>query len=372
MFRSSAPLFTNLCPPQLSLDQTSPLILKTMILLVSFTMKNMGLMQPKKNISPSAPATAGSDRAAPSAQMLKYENIWPRRSRFDLRVYISTNETLDYDALKEEMTQHAQSEGIGSPRTTMALWDMEDVVYADDVAEIAANVTVPPPLFQHMLANGSAYAHAYFVRSISRHQFVLWDVPAMRQRNPSDVFVSPPIQLNAYKPKPKLNARKNLLSGEYSDERVQSLEDLTSEKKKENDEIRVSFWKPRLSLRLVTDHSRYGGKQLPPLLAEYGELDHERNLYYPVVYVDNFWSLQSSHHEINDTMTGLSLQVSYSPISLLKWHLQASMEKSWENQAKVGMGAGGTVIVHVCMHVCTHVRVYVYIDGGRKGGRDAI
>lgn len=64
--------------------------------------------------------------------------------------------------------------------------------------------------------------------------------------------------------------------------------------------------------------------------------------YNPILFFDYFWSLKSSWIQINETVTALPLDVSFSPISLFKFQMQATMEHTWEQQ-KNGEGPLGAL-----------------------------
>ncbi len=92
------------------------------------------------------------------------------------------------------------------------IWSQQALRYDwSDSNERQANVSVP--VTPHMLNNGSVWAHCFFTMAGYSH-----DPDAKRYTPAAVIYKLEP--LNVYRPKPKLNVRKNLVTGEYVDERV--------------------------------------------------------------------------------------------------------------------------------------------------------
>jgi hypothetical protein len=54
----------------------------------------------------------------------------------------------------------------------------------------------------------------------------------------------------------------------------------------------------------------------------------DRKQYYPVLYVDEFWLLSEELIAINKTLDNVTLQFSYSSMSLMKWQMMIQFEQS--------------------------------------------
>jgi hypothetical protein len=92
------------------------------------------------------------------------------------------------------------------------VWSQQSLRYDwSDSNERQANVSIP--VTPHMLNNGSVWAHCFFTMAGFPH-----DPDAKRYTPAAVIYKLEP--LNVYRPKPKLNVRKNLVTGEYVDERV--------------------------------------------------------------------------------------------------------------------------------------------------------
>jgi hypothetical protein len=189
------------------------------------------------------------------------------------------------------------------------------------------------------------YAHIFFSMAGAPHD------PDAAQYKPTSVIYKLQ-QLNRYLPRPKLNVRKNLLSGEYVDARVTSELEASAvtdaaDKERMVKELKrmpieyVSYWQPSLNLRLVHDHSVYPSAGIPAQIVEHMRIDPLSKGYYPVVYIDRFWSTKASLLQINASRTELPLELAYSPIALWKWLMQTQMEQSWKMQESWGMAREG-------------------------------
>ena len=198
--------------------------------------------------------------------------------------------------------------------------------------------------------------------------------------NPANI-VHRYIELNIYRPPPKIVNKKNLLGvnggeanvssevaiaeekkeeitfdDEEEEEIQQWLEDdddagegssiarhnaqqVSRSKKKKNGKAQpwLSYWKPFLSIRLIPDWTVFPLRGIPEEMRADFVIDPKTNQYEPVVYFDYFWLLTDQISIINNTVSHLSLNMSHSPLSLLKWRMEMQMEASWKMQQNWGM-----------------------------------
>eukprot|EP00455_Lapot_gusevi_P053598 TRINITY_DN839_c0_g1_i1.p1 TRINITY_DN839_c0_g1~~TRINITY_DN839_c0_g1_i1.p1 ORF type:complete len:643 (+),score=203.02 TRINITY_DN839_c0_g1_i1:51-1979(+) len=248
-----------------------------------------------------------------------HRNLWRDGDPFEIRVYVSEQANFEDEAQKSQRLVWQQ--------TRLAFnWDSNN--------ERSTNITIPAT--SHVQNNGSIWAHIFFLRADAK-----FDVHRINYDDPSINYKKQ--QLNEYRPKPKINTRKNLISGEWADDRVakelaessKQEHELLEEMKAQPVEIQ-SFWKPVLSLRLVHDFTVFPANGIPAQLSETMQFHPVSGDYYPVIYVDYFWFLSERMFVINDTVSELPLELSYSPISMMKWQLQAQMEQSWKTQETWG------------------------------------
>nr|KAG5704265.1 hypothetical protein BaRGS_012553 [Batillaria attramentaria] len=132
--------------------------------------------------------------------------------------------------------------------------------------------------------------------------------------------------LNKFK-KRKFHATANLLTGE-----TEVHPDLQQKENKSSFEI-LSHWHPNLTINLLDDHSPWVPGSVPQPLDEYIEFYPGGNKYYPVIYLNDYWNLNSDYMPINVTTKMLNLSLTYSPISLFKWQMYAaqSMRNKWSS-----------------------------------------
>jgi Cleft lip and palate transmembrane protein 1 (CLPTM1) len=252
--------------------------------------------------------------------MPPHTNVWPDGQKFDMAVYVS--ETYDFFDFDNE---------------DKLVWSENNLVYGQlESNNRYKNVSIPAT--PRMQQNGSVYAHVYLTQ-IGKSP----DPSTKNFRRLATVYKRH--MINTYRPKPKVHARKNLLSGEYADDRIE--EDDTHEdiiaKQAAPQEI-VSFWRPKFALRLLHDFTSFPYGQLPAPLASFYEL-HERGNqhgYFPVVYPSYFWTLKEEYIQMNSTVTEVPLEMSLEMISMMAFQFQVQMEESWKQQAQFGGNEGDT------------------------------
>lgn len=61
--------------------------------------------------------------------------------------------------------------------------------------------------------------------------------------------------------------------------------------------------------------------------------DRETNVYYPVIYFNEFWLFKEAYMPINETVENLSLQLNLAPMSTFKWQLMLQFEESMKMQS---------------------------------------
>lgn len=240
-----------------------------------------------------------------------HANMWDDGEKFNLDVYIHTDSKFD-------MTKMTAME-----LDNCHIWHQPDLVYnLESTNDRSDNITLSNNFLSYLKKNGSLWAHTFFTRIDRNHgskkKFVL----------------SRATQLNTFKEPPKVHARKRLLSGEYTDDRINSLEDI--EKAKSETILWVNNWKPILHMRLVHDFMTFPAGGIPATIVHAYTIDPVTAMYEPVIYPDYFWLLKSQYIQVNETVKELNLQISYSAISMMKFQFQQSIESSWKNQEKSG------------------------------------
>eukprot|EP00871_Galdieria_phlegrea_P002625 jgi/Galph1/3363/GphlegSOOS_G2036.1 len=97
------------------------------------------------------------------------------------------------------------------------------------------------------------------------------------------------------------------------------------------------YWKPFTSISVVVDFTPYDLQKIPPLIAEKLILIKNGTEYLPVFDFEEFWLLSSNLVPLNETVKEVSLDISFRPLSLMKWSTFVQLDSSWKTQNGLGM-----------------------------------
>lgn len=117
--------------------------------------------------------------------------------------------------------------------------------------------------------------------------------------------------------------KKNLITGESSDKAAAEVP--------QGVKIIRSHWKGNVSISLIMDRTAYGRGAIPPQLEPFYKFDSNGN-YYPILWCNEFWVLREQLMVLNDTVKDLKLDLSFEPLSLLKFSLYTQMDSSFSMQ----------------------------------------
>lgn len=67
----------------------------------------------------------------------------------------------------------------------------------------------------------------------------------------------------------------------------------------------------------------------------------------PIIFPNEFWHLREHYIELNSTVTSLPLQITFQPMSFLKFQIFASMTQGFKEAAKQQGGASGSELDEV-------------------------
>ena len=271
---------------------------------------------------------------------------WSDRTRFDLHVYLNDDEEWDAASLYS-----LPPSSISSYLSTHLVWHEDDVPFEAETWESpairSANLSLTEPFLSLAQQNHSLYAHVYF----SKHSFPhapslhcdsqpLFEGRVSGCSRPFQQLTALHVtqQLNTFRPPPKVDRRKNLLSFHASAAPTnETAVDSSSDPSTAGEVLWLSFWKPVLHVRLVHDQTAYPSlAALPPEVKDQFWVDEATNQYLPVVYCDYFWLLPSAYLQVNASVAALPLLLTYSPISFFKFRTEMSMEASWKLQQSMG------------------------------------
>lgn len=214
------------------------------------------------------------------------------------------------------MTEDQKDDYLANPESL--IWHEKSLIYGDwsEGNNRHKVVTITPT--EKMQNNGTIWAHIFFTKPNKK------PVP-----NSKDIILQKVVLLNKYLPKPKEVTKKNLITGE--EETV-----IQTDKSSQVKEL-VSYWKGNLTLNLLQDHTEYKRGSVPPPLAPHFEFDNYGN-YKPSIFVNEFWLMREHLSLINDTVKSLPLDMTFEPISLMKFSFYVQMEESF-NMQKTMFGA---------------------------------
>ncbi|KAF8592449.1 cleft lip and palate transmembrane 1 [Ramaria rubella] len=301
-------------------------------LLIYFATQFVGkLFTPKTSTPLSAPSSGHSSDASSqiatgetNAFMLPPVTVlpsWPLGTEFDLHFRVSTSPF---------------------PRDVFSDWGMEEALpsfvwdnitlgdWNDDSRSLQYTVHIPTAAQRN---ETSLFAHIFLVRGHANPN------PSSPDFNPRSVhhFIK---TLTRYMPKMKIRKEKNLLT---------SQDDNTDEETQVD--IIVPYWHSNLTLTIVSDNPVITYQKLPPVVSQYITLvpdarDHTgtQGAYSPIVFPNDFWHLRSQLVEINSTTLTLPLQVTFYPISFMKFQMYATLASGFDEAAK---GAGSAEIDEV-------------------------
>ncbi|KDR84065.1 hypothetical protein GALMADRAFT_236703 [Galerina marginata CBS 339.88] len=135
--------------------------------------------------------------------------------------------------------------------------------------------------------------------------------------------------LTPYLPRVKVRKEKNLLTGNEGEEEVQ-----------EPDFI-APHWHQNVTLALISDAAGIPYSGIPAPVAEFVHLVPDKRdetgtkgFYKPIVFPNEFWHLRSHYVEINDTTPSLPVQITFQPMSYMKFQIFASMTHGFNEAAK--------------------------------------
>ncbi|KAI0988917.1 hypothetical protein GJ496_000689 [Pomphorhynchus laevis] len=164
--------------------------------------------------------------------------------------------------------------------------------------------------------NGTVFIHVFVVHS--------GQSPNPKDLNYDTKNVYRKIMLNKYKRR-VYKKTKNLLTGETD-------KDEDYQKKAELNLVEiVSHWHPNLTINTVDDQTAWVPGKINAPLDQYIIFDYSSQSYFPILYLNNYWNLNSDYFPINDTLSNLELNLVFTPLKFWKWqiYLSQEMQKSW-------------------------------------------
>lgn len=196
-----------------------------------------------------------------------------------------------------------------------AMWEMNGIHLATE-EPVSKNLTFQVP--ESVKNNGSAYIHVFVTRE--GHDF---------EQHNAFYAVAP---LTHYGPKRKEVKEKNLLFEESGKETEQ-------EEEEEGPKEIVNYWKPKLTVAMVDDFSKYARNTVPPHLGRMMLFDPDADYYYPMIYFNEFWLLKRHMTELNSTVDEVTIELTLSTIRPWVVQIITQVEESFKMQATMGLNS---------------------------------
>lgn len=275
---------------------------------------------------------------------------WNPGTSVDVRVYITPNASLTF----REAVELPPSE---------AAWKLDRLTYATEDANYRSqNISVDVPVIVRYY-NTSWFAHVFVGKSS------LWDIDpgAVSDDEIEDSVLYYRHEITFWLDASEIKEGKNLLgNGNAENDNADNVLESTRSKEGtceegtceaennitvEGDSMGVGEtvenptdkdvryrqkWKPTLPIVLVVGTHELVLAQLPPPAANLFRVSKSGKWYYPPMHVDEFWQLRDSLLDMNDTVSSVVLQATFTPIGLYKWSLYRQFDNVWQRQLELG------------------------------------
>ncbi|KIK67655.1 hypothetical protein GYMLUDRAFT_36378 [Collybiopsis luxurians FD-317 M1] len=242
---------------------------------------------------------------------------WSLGTLLDMHVYLSTSPNGDVFS-RQWTSGYRKDRDAGLPNF---IW--RNISYGDysDGRVVEYDIAFP----ETVLNNGSLWVDIFLTKENTSPD------PLSESFNPENIHHVRKL-LTPYMARPKIRKEKNLLGGN-NDEQAQ-------EESEEADVI-MPYWHKNITLALISDSAQVPYAQLPPPLLEHVHLIPNRRdpsgttgIYKPIIFPNEFWHLRSHYVEINSTTPSLPIQITFQPMSYMKFQMFASMTHGFNEAAK--------------------------------------
>ncbi|KAK7205660.1 cleft lip and palate transmembrane protein 1-domain-containing protein [Myxozyma melibiosi] len=223
-----------------------------------------------------------------------------------------------------------------------------DLVYGDMDYKVQKSAIIETT--EPMRLNGSIFAHMY----VNEPGY------AFRPDSPkydTDKAYSVHFRLTQYLPKKADKKQKHLLGHHEEEENEEETAQLAIIGKEEFEAMGgslpeklpplVAMWHPDVTLGVVQPTPLPFVKQLPSvrqwMMLEATDRRDESEIngfYYPIVFYNQFWQLNSQMWELNSTSSELPINLELVPMKYWKFQLLANMDAGFKQQALTGTGGG--------------------------------
>lgn len=254
-------------------------------------------------------------------------NLWQEHQPMSCHVYLSTS--------RDEAHIQSSRDLIWKRNDLSFSFEKEGDISTDPSLSISLNISLAQ--FPSLLSNKSLFAHVYLTQDG-------YEPPPERraeEKSPigdlSIISVHEIVALTTLLPPAKKQPlRTNLLSSNEEQLEEKETHD-DDDDDAEEDTKYVLHWKPELRINPVIDFTPYATiSSMPPFLIPYYQIHRPSGHYLPLVYLNEFWILQSHLISINSTLSHVPLSIEYAPLSMTKLALTLQMTKGFRVQEQMG------------------------------------
>ncbi|CDF41135.1 unnamed protein product [Chondrus crispus] len=255
----------------------------------------------------------------------KLADAWPFNIPLSLRVYATEDPELSFAGALERGPQ-----GL--------VWDVDRVRYSDAKENyLAKNISMRVPESVRQ-ANGTWYAHVFVTKQ------GVWDTEAVSEMEVAESVLHARYEFVKWVQVDLNKNKKNLLGGESNENGKQaSVDPAKGEGDDSGDggdaDVTYRFdqvWKPTMPIHLVMGGRPLILGQLPTAAAKKFRVNEEKKLYYPPMHINEFWMIRESLHAMNESVKEVTIEVSFSPIGMLKWTMFRQFDSIWQKQIDFG------------------------------------
>jgi len=250
------------------------------------------------------PSEGGPEGAVRSVSM-QAANVFQKNSLMDMYIYVTETEMFQ---------EYNDANALFWMVEELEYGDWTGGIFGDGIFTRSGQLTIS----ENVQNNGTLYIHVFVVKT------GLSPNPADSERYNKMYTIYKSRPLTKIK-KRRYHMMKNLLTGTSG---VQA--DLVRQSNEAAFEI-ITHWHPNLTINLIDDHTPWVQGSVPSPLDEYVDFLPGNSFYYPVLYFNDYWNLNSEYMPINSTTPVLNLTLTYQPLSLFKWQMYAAqgMRSRW-------------------------------------------
>ncbi|TPX32479.1 hypothetical protein SeMB42_g07611 [Synchytrium endobioticum] len=274
---------------------------------------------PTQNIKVQNPYT-GEEVIRPKVNA--YVPAWGHGVALDLYVYLSEQE--DFTAFSNDSS---------------LIWFQQNVLYGNTSEYRRHDTTYTPS--ENVKNNGSLYAHLYLAPHGTSPN------PAAKNYNPEKTLEHHQL-VTRFKKLKKEVAKKKLIGKSQTDEELQTMKKLQQAEtlfgddehdeeavnKHLDDRPIVSYWWPNISIALCMDQTQLQ-VNMPAHTMKNVKLTPDRQKYYPIFYMNEFWMLSDKLQPVNSSVETLDVALQFYHLPTFYYQMYMQFDESFKQQSQM-------------------------------------